>query len=179
MSFNQNIALVAITAALTGVLVPTVKAIMDQHHFRKQKLYEAELARQSSVIAAQVALLDEISTALWDYMLGLIGVSYYKVNGDDARAEAAFAKYEEASPGRFGSLQAIISKARRLVSPDHYEELQELYRMLLDLDVSLLRVQQSNSDRQAWNDQHRKAFNAQKPVSDVLAHIADEMRLSV
>jgi hypothetical protein len=178
MSFAENVALLAITAAITGLLVPTVKAVMDQRHFKEQKRYDAELSRQSSIIAAQVQLLDDLSTALWEYMLSLIEVSYYEVNGDDARAERAFTKYEDAVASRFGRMQAEFSKARRLVSPDRYSELQRVYGTFLELDVSLMELQQSNAEREAWREQHRKAFSAQGPVSEALAHMAEEMRLA-
>ena len=178
MSFFQNVALVAITAALTGLLVPTVKAVMDQRHFKDQKRYEAELTRQSSIISAQVALLDELSTALWDFMLALIAVSYYTCNGNEVRAERALAEYEDKSGSRFGHLQATFSKARRLVSNDRYDELQELYGMFLELDVSLQQLQQSNAPLPAWREQHSRARSAQGPVSEALANIADEMRLA-
>jgi hypothetical protein len=178
MSFAQNVALVAITAALTGLLVPTVKAIMDQRHFKEQKRYEAELARQSSIIAAQVALLEELSMALWEYMLGLIAVSYYKVNGNDDRAKRAFEEYEDKSGSRFGHMQAEFSKARRLVSADRYDELQALYSTFLELDVSLLGLQQSNAAQPEWREHHHRAFATQASVSEALAQMAEEMRLA-
>jgi hypothetical protein len=147
--FTQNVALVAITAGLTGLLVPTVKAIMDQRHFKEQKRYEAELARQSSIIAAQVALL-----------------------------EKAVEDYEDKSGSRFGHMQAEFSKARRLVSADRYDELQALYSTFLELDVSLLRLQQSNASQSEWREHHRRAFSTQGSVSEALARMAEEMRLA-
>jgi hypothetical protein len=178
MSFTENVALLAITAALTGLLVPTVKAIVDQRHFKEQRRYEAELARQSSVIAAQVQLLDNLATAFWDYILALIAVSYFHVHQDEQRAEDAFAKYQDESARRFGYMQAEFSKARRLVSADQYVELQRIYASFLELDVSLMRLQRSKAEPSAWQEQHTRAFTAQGPVSTTLARIADEMQLA-
>ena len=179
MSFAQNVALIAVTAALTGFLVPTVKSIMDQRYFRAQKRYEAELARQSSVIAAQAALLDELSTCFWDYLLRLISVSYYKTNSADARAEKAFEDYEETAADLLGRMQMQFSRARWLVSSTRYDELQTLYVVFANFDASLLRLHESNGDLSAWNSHHNSVFVYQKTVIDVLAKIAQEMRLAV
>ena len=178
MSFGENVGLIAITAALTGLLIPTVKAVVDQRHFKEQKRFEAELARQSTVITAQAALLDELATAFWDYMLGLIAVSYYKCNRNDARAKKAFEEYEDKSSNRFGHMQAEFSKARRLVSSDRYKELQELYAKFLRLDVSLLRLQRSKAPLAEWSEHHNTAFNTQNSIIEVLTKIAEEMRLA-
>jgi hypothetical protein len=172
MSFSENVGLVVITAAIAGFLVPTVKAIMDQRRFKEQKRYEADLARQSSIITAQVDLLEGLSTMFWEYMLGLIEVSYYTTNGDDARAADAYNRYQDNSASRFGRMQAEISKARRLVSSDRCDELQRVYGMFLSLDVSLMGLARSKADRSAWVEHHRKAFDAQGPVSKALALLA-------
>ena len=171
-------ALVAITAAITGLLVPIVKAINDQRYFKEQRRYEAELARQSAVIEAQAKLLDDISTALWEYALALIAVSYYKTHDDSIRANKAFFDYEDKSVSRLGRIQALISVSRRLVSAERCAELTQIYQRFLELDLSLLNVQQSRAGKDQWRIQHNEAFMAQAPISEVLHEMAQEMRLA-
>jgi hypothetical protein len=176
MSFNQNVALIVITAGLTGLLVPTVKAFMDQRHFRRQKDYETELARETAVLDAQVKLLEDLSDVLWEYVLSLIAVSYYKCNGNEQRFGKALDAYEEMSGSRLGRMQAEFSKARRLVSPDRWRELQDLYGTFLKLDLRIGELR-SSDDASAWSSQHHAAFGVQGQISDVLAHVASELQL--
>ncbi len=174
MSFNQNVALIVITAGITGLLVPIVKGVMDRRHFRGQKDYEAELTRQTAVLDAQVKLLEDVSSVLWEYVLSLIEVSYYKVNGNEKRFNQARESYEDAAGTRFGRMQAEFSKARRLVSPERWLELQDLYREFLRLDS---RVMQLGSSVDGWHQQHREAFGVQNRIGEVLGDLAAEMGL--
>jgi hypothetical protein len=174
MSFSQNVALIVITAAITGLLVPVVKGVMDWRHFRRQKDYEAELTRQTAVLDAQVKLLEDVSSVLWEYVLSLIAVSYYKVNGNEERFNQALKAYEDSAGTLFGRMQAEFSKARRLVSPERWLELQGLYSEFLRLDV---RVTQLRSSGHGWGEQHHAAFGLQERISEALANLAAEMGL--
>jgi hypothetical protein len=176
MSFNQNVALIVITAGLTGLLVPTVKAFMDQRHYRRQKDYETDLTRQTAILEAQVELLETLSDVLWEYVLSLIEVSYYKCNGDEERFSKALDAYEDESGPRFGRMQAEFSKARRLVSPDRWRELQDLYAVFLKLDTGIASLRASE-DLAQWSSQHNAAFGVQNEIGKVLADLASEMQL--
>ena len=179
MSFGQNITLLLLTASLTGLLVPTIKGLMDDRRFRQQKRFEAEIARESAIIEAQVRLLDDLSTLLWEFVLSMISVSYYVVNSDPTRAEAAFEDYSDKASDRFGRTQAELSKANRLVPSKRVREFQELYRMLLDLDKQLLSLANSGlSPSQAWWQHHDMAFGVQGPLATALANLAADMQLA-
>ncbi|MGH3052479.1 MAG: hypothetical protein ACRDM8_05895 [Gaiellaceae bacterium] len=167
-------ALILITAGITGLLVPIVKSLMDWRHFRRQKDYEAELTRQTAVLDAQVKLLEDVSSVLWEYVLSLIEVSYYKTNGDKERFNQALKSYQDAAGTRFGQMQAEFSKARRLVSPERWLELQGLYGEFLRLDM---RVMQLRSTDHGWHEQHNAAFGVQGRISEALASLAAEMGL--
>jgi len=82
-SFIQSFLVLLATALLTGLLVPFVKANMDERKLRQQKLFEADLARQGKVIEAQVELLENMAQMLWDFKLLALEVSYYKTYGQD------------------------------------------------------------------------------------------------
>jgi hypothetical protein len=43
---------------------------------------------------------------------------------------------------------------------------------------SLLGLQQRNADLSEWREHHDRAFGAQGPVSEALAHMAEEMRVA-
>jgi hypothetical protein len=108
MTFSQSVALLVLTAVLTGLLVPVVKGLIDDRklkmqkafddeRLRSQKEFEADLARQASVIDAQVQLLDELAEVLWGYQKLLLKVTYYAVTGNREKHDAAFNAYDDQS----------------------------------------------------------------------------------
>ncbi len=60
-SVLEKVVLLVITAGLTGILIPSITALIEHRANTEQKRLEAELARQHEVIAAQVKFLQTIS----------------------------------------------------------------------------------------------------------------------
>jgi large-conductance mechanosensitive channel len=88
--FIQNVITVLITVALTGILVPFIKARMDDRNFRERKKFEEELARQAKLIEYQSKLLDEITELLWELQALLLEPTYYKIRDNDSGYKSAF-----------------------------------------------------------------------------------------
>jgi|GEM_PF-7075659 len=59
-SFIQNIVLILVTAALTGLLVPFIKAKVDNEYAQRQKSFEADLDHQKKLRDYQAKLLDDL-----------------------------------------------------------------------------------------------------------------------
>jgi hypothetical protein len=178
MTFVENVLLLLITAALTGLLVPIIRSIMDDRKLLDQKRLDAELARQGAIIDAQVQLLNDISALVWEYMLALIGVSYYKVNGDAERFQHSLDEYGDSVGGRFGKMQAEFSKAQRLAPRECIHELQDMYRLFPKLDVSLMGLVRAEAEPAEWRDHHNNSFSSQSQVSTTLYHLAEGMGLT-
>jgi hypothetical protein len=106
--FFQNVILLVLTVAFTGLLAPYILKKVDERksrellrldevRHREQKLFEAELVRQSKIIDAQALLLDALSNLVWKFQLNIIDVSYYQLNAPGLRAQA-IKRYEESAP---------------------------------------------------------------------------------
>jgi hypothetical protein len=67
--------LLILGAALTGILVPHVKARLDEGGAERKKLLEAELARQSELINSQIQLLRKFSEISWKFLFAAFKVS--------------------------------------------------------------------------------------------------------
>ncbi len=136
--FVENAALLVIAAILTGILVPLVKAIMDQAKFKKQKLFEAALARQSGIITAQRDLLAELSELIWKYQFVQLEVSYDRTTeGEDYKE--ALDKYEAVSWDMLAKIRATIGKARWFTSDTTYETLTSFYKdWIISTDQKLM-----------------------------------------
>lgn len=198
MPFNQgfleNVILLALTALVTGFLIPYIlKRIderklkeqkeVDERKFREQKEFEAELVRQSKVIESQALLLENLAQLMWEYQLLAIEVSFYDPLGQRDLYADAVQKYQKNSGGLFSRIRAEISKALRLTTVETYQELKDLYyEQLLPLDAklnSLIKKQESGLQQvNKWHEFNGFAvYTLSEMVDNALNNLASEMRL--
>lgn len=182
-SFVENLILLLVTLGLTGVLVPLLFRLIDERKKQEQKEFDAELARQSQIIDAQVKLVEDLSGLLWEYQLLLIAVPYYRQFPKRNRYPIALNAYEERAGELLGRIRAEISKALRLTPPSLYRELKELYYnelLQLDLKVSELALGDDRGlDRAAeWQKLNRYAVQElAERVDTLIDRLATELDL--
>lgn len=158
--FSQNVALLLLTALITGVAVPRVKSRMDLRYFREQKAHEADLARQNNLIAEQVEFLKAYINILWRFHFTLVEVSYEKAGNADAEYFAkVWARYGPESWACLRECRSITSSAVRLVSDQYFTRLIGFFEFLLKTEAEL--SYQVNADRMSvsdWHSYHQKLF---------------------
>jgi glutamate mutase epsilon subunit len=177
-SFIQSLLLLGATAVLTGVLVPLIKGYMDDRKFRQQKLFEADLARQSKVIEAQVQLLESLAQMLWDFQLLAIAVTYYKTLPDEKRYQLAFDDYDKQSWVFFSKIRTEISKARRLTSERTYEGLLKYYEdWLMRNDSALMSLVKRRASHEDWLSLHNLVYHGAENTDKIMTQLAEEFRL--
>ena len=79
----QNLILLVATALLTGLLVPYINSKIADNKFRKQKLFEAEIARQNKIIDSQDELLSELEKLLNTFKVNAVAVAWHKIKSKD------------------------------------------------------------------------------------------------
>lgn len=196
MTFGESVILLMLTAVLTGLGVPIVKSVwdnitlkkqkaFDDERLRSQKQYEADLARQASVIDAQVKFLDELAAVLWGYQKLLLRITYYATTENKEKHEAAFDTYDLQSWDLLSSILALISKARRLASVEIQERLENLYESLVlkvDNEVLALRWADSRAgtlSTSGWRTLANFLFGEMRAEIDaILTALAEQLRLS-
>ena len=180
--FIRGAALLALTAVLTGFLVPQIAEALAERRHRKQKLFEAELTRQRDVLAAQSELLRNMSKIAWRLQLLNIAVSFYRLGGNQASYDKASERYEAEAADLLGQLRAELSTSKRLVSTALYGKLRTLYfETLLPIDAKLHALIRNNatSTMEEWERQHDTSFRvAQTEIENVLADLALELQLT-
>jgi membrane-associated HD superfamily phosphohydrolase len=198
MSFSQDllekILLLVLTAGVTGFLVPYVLKVVDDRkaqrqkaiddkRLKEQKQYEAVLVRQSKIIDAQVQLLDNFATLIWEYQLLAIEVSYFNPVDQFDLYSAAVKEYDSKTGSTFAKIRAEISKALHLTTKDIYEELKQLYYgELLPIDkklCSLMEKQRASDERiTEWSEFNRYAvYTLADKIDETLNNLAKELRL--
>ena len=180
-SFIENTLMLLLTAGLTGVLVPLLFRSIDQRRNREEKVLEADLARQSKIIDAQVKLLEDLSGLLWEYEILLVAVPYWRQFPERNMYPAALKAYEENKGKSLGRIRAEISKSLRLVPQDVFQELWGLYQQLLpwDLELTQLAASEGHHDRaDEWRKLHQYALNDLAKIIDAtIDKLASELDL--
>lgn len=143
-SFLQQLILLCLTALISGLGIPYVMKVVEDRKLRRQKQFEADLARQSRLIEAQSKLLDDLTELLWKWRYLAKSVVYYRARNDRERYESARKQYEETVWGLLNEFRTEISRSRRLVSESAFKDLDALYDYVvhdLDLKISDLMAQ--------------------------------------
>jgi hypothetical protein len=142
MDFAQQVVLIVLTAALSTLLIPLIFRWIDWSREKREKdletqrnlqqiRFEADLARQSKIIDAQDALLNNLSQQLWRFRYLAMAVSLYPPSDDFARSQEAAKSYDEDSWDVFNKVRVSISESRRLVSERAYADLLDFYRNVM------------------------------------------------
>jgi hypothetical protein len=178
-NFVRTVLLLLVTGALTGLLVPYVKARMDDQKLRDLKRFEADLARQSKVIESQVLLLERLAELLWGFHFLCLEVSYYGISANKKKYQAAREKYDRESWDYFLKIGTETGKALRLVSSDSYSKLKDFYDYwMIDTDNSIARLNAKPATEQEWTQHHHEIFEGgAERINTVLGQLARELRL--
>jgi hypothetical protein len=189
-SFVEAVLVLVIAAVLTGLLVPFVKARMDERKLREQQLFEARLARQNRILESQAALLESLAQTLWELRMLMMEVAFHRVERPDERYQTALAAYEDKAWDLFAKFRTEISEARRLTSAKTHTNLRNLYyQTLIPLDqklYELLRLDLAEEDgqRNASADAEWKRFydhmfgDITDTIDGALNDVAEELRLA-
>jgi len=156
LALRDNLVLLGATALLTGLLVPLIKARMDDRRVVQQRQAEEDLARDSKFIDAQTELLNRLSTDLWRLAGKILGVSYYAAFGSTAQFEAAWRAYDSTAFEELFELRAHVSRSQRLLSEEAHKELEDLHEWCFgQVDPQLTAMAREGPQSGEWDGFHR------------------------
>jgi hypothetical protein len=176
-SFIQAVLLVLITGFVVDLLVPRLKARVDQGNFERQKRFEEELSRSSKLREDCASLLDELESQLWEYQYLLLEPSYFVARCNEAGYKQSFAHYDERAPVLLSAIAAKISKLSRLADAETYRCFWSLLNgSLLVYDGQLVRLAEAgNLADPKWQQQHNRAYKRLgKEIEDSLFVLAQD-----
>jgi hypothetical protein len=178
--FLEKALLLILGAVLTGLLVPFVKTRLDETSARRKTILEAELARQSELIAAQIKLLSQFSEVTWKFLFAAFKVSYTQAWEDEKAQHEAYSAYGPLSWELLTQIRAVISTATRLTSKASQERLMRTYDWLIHLDDQVsIRVDKKVSSSEEWMTFHQDNFlAASKMVDEAIESLARDLHLS-
>jgi hypothetical protein len=189
MKFTQQVILLVLTAALSTFLIPLIFRWIDRpreerqrerEHQRnlEQKRFEADLARQSKIIDAQAAFLDDISQQLRRFRYLAMAVSYYYPDENPERYQEAVKSYDREAWDIFNHVRESISKSRRLVSENVYQKLVEFYeKKMVPFDQK--KVRQVIQTSKGHHELNQHIFHEFTPdIDDIIYFLSEELQLT-
>jgi hypothetical protein len=150
-----DLLLLLLGALLTGILVPYVKAKMDKNAFESQKIFEADVARQSDVIKAQIQFLNIFSEYIWEYHRISQRVSFTRLSGDKIAYQEAVQDYNAKVWDSLQKTRAAIGRARWFCSDAAHQALRGWYEeWFVTLEMRLRELINENPKDQKWSEHH-------------------------
>ncbi len=178
-SFLEKALLLVIGVILTGMLVPLVKARMDQTTFEKQKLFEAVLARQTDVIKAQTQFLTEFSKYIWEYHKISQRVSYCRLSGEAEAYRKALAAYQDSLWESLHQIRTCIGAARWFASDAAHQALTSWYEdWFVGLELRLRELIEKKAKDKEWSEHHTRVhYEAKERNYALLRYLAEDFGL--
>jgi hypothetical protein len=182
VTFGESLALLVVTAALTGVLAPIVVQITNRRRLDEQRLFEEDLKRETAFFDAQVQFLNELATAIWGYLEKALAVSYAANYSPPDRFKQVWKAYDDESFARLGQIASQVSMARTLFSSPTANRLDDFYSNWLEghFDFQLSRMARNPGTKPAeWADWHDEMHQeSQRRAADLLRIVAEEAGLT-
>jgi hypothetical protein len=177
-SFLEKAFLLALGAALTGMIVPMVKSRMDHTRFKQQKVFEAELARQAEVVKARAQFLHDLVDPVWQFQLLALQVSYD--SNSDEKFQAALAAYDEQSWHQLKRIRAVVGGARWFTSEPAYQAVTDFVDqwLLVEVDMGLMKRRRAGGAAN-WTEFNQWLYNESRIRTDaLLLRLAEDFGLS-
>jgi len=150
-SFIEKVLLIILTAILTGILIPYINSKIAQRKFKEQKLFEAEIARQSKIIESQNELLIKLEHLVHSFQLRAIAVAWYQSSDKNpTKFQESRNIYDKNAWGFFIDMQTLIGKASRFTSPEVQKELENFYDEMKKVDIKLVKLLKGDTSDEEW-----------------------------
>lgn len=178
--FLRSVILLLLGALLTGILVPSIKAIIDWTNAKRQKLLEAQLQRQKELIDAQIGFLVNFSDLSWKLIFEIFKVSYAFAWESEELQKKVYEEYGPKSWELLCMIRAAVSAGTRLSNPVTLRELKDFYSWLIDLDDRLCEMADDRYPQQRWQTFHKECFDeAGQKVDLAISLLSKDLNLSV
>ena len=165
-SFIEKALLLIVGGVLTGILVPFVKSRMDRTRFEQEKIFEADLARQSEIVKARAQFLRDFVDPVWQFQLLALQISYDSISQE--RFDAALANYDNESWLHLKRIRAIAGGARWFTSDYGYKAITEFIDDWLLQKVDLKVTSLRESDDADWHEFNQWLYNESREKTDSL-----------
>jgi hypothetical protein len=157
---------VVLTALLGGLLVPSVKELLD---------------RRSEQFRSSVALVDTLAGSLWAYWKLALRVAYYGRQGPRGSKDLdlALRRWDSDAAWQLGcEIQIQVSRSKRLLPPPAAQKLDQAQQDVVDyLDHEIDRLRDAGTPDD-WNKLHESLMNEQrKAIDSLLTWVTEDLKI--
>jgi hypothetical protein len=151
-----------------GIVGPIIQGTIQRAGDLNKLKLEAELTRQTKVIDAQNKLLNNITSALWDWRYISISMTYYGRSNQKDIYDKYWKEYDENIWKKLNTIRSLISQSRRLVSEPIFWRLRDFYIIVVELDKQI-------SSAATENDIEKKSHAFSLLNKRIYGEISDEI----
>jgi hypothetical protein len=178
--FKEKVKFLFITAFVTSIAAPIITGLVQTSWTYQQKIAEAELSRQNSLLKDQDDLLKRIQEKLFDYRIKIVKPAWYKYKDENKKKyDDAFEEYDRAGWQFHGDMHQELTNVKRLASKEIYDMFNSLYQKFVELDNRLLWLsQRTDASKEEWRDLLNDANRVIDDIQNFIVKIADYFRLT-
>jgi hypothetical protein len=180
-AFIEKVAILLLTALLTGLLTPLIITYFNARALEQQKELEARKARDNSILQAQAKLLDDAADVILTYETLALDVSWYKYlqGANEELHRKAFERYSERIPDLVARWRSLISRSKTLASPAISDKLDEFLKAVFaEQDTPINALIGKKASVSDWEKMHDKSREMLNRANDLIEDLANDMKLS-
>ena len=169
-SFVEKVALLLLTASLSGLIVPIVIGSLQETQ-----------ARNEAILQAQSKLLNDVSETIITYETLILDITWFKTKAvlNEEMHQKAFAKYSDRVVDLIATWRAHSARARTLVSPTISARIDYFLSKALDeQDMPINTLYRNKADPELWEKQHQRNREMLEEANNLITEITNDMKLS-
>jgi hypothetical protein len=153
--FVEKLILLITGAILTGLLIPSIKWIIDFNHFRQQRLFEEDLAQKRELVKAKSEFIRLFSELSWRFQYLCLEVIYSKLWLTQSEYSKTIEAYNSEAWKLIKEIRSAIGGARWFVDDSVYDKLMDFYEnWLLQIDLKLSELIKPNVSNELFKLHH-------------------------
>jgi hypothetical protein len=180
-SFVEKVALLIITALLTGLLLPYALARYNNGVAARLKAADLARTKNDSIVQAQSKLVEDLASVVFTYETLALDVSWYKTGAgkDEKLYQKAYEKYSDKIVDLLSTWRSLSARSQTLTSPAVSARINDFQvRVFTQQDTPMIALNRRNASEKEWEDQHYRNEQMLTEAHLLISQIMEDVGLS-
>jgi len=180
-SFLEKVALLLLTAVLSGFLLPYAIARYNNGVAARLKAADLARAKNDSIVQAQSKLVEDFANVVFTYETLAVDVSWYKTGAgkDDKLYQKAYERYSDKIVDLLSTWRSLSARSQTLTSPSVSSKINAFQlRVFAEQDTPMSRLNRRDASTKEWEEQHLRNEQMLGEAHALVSEIMDDVGLS-
>ena len=182
-SFIEKVAVLLVTAVLSGIFVPLIVSTINSKNQQLQKERDAAKTKQEALLQSRIKLLDDFSEVAITLETLALDVSWFESPNAKNKdlAGVTFQRYSDRSVDLVTKWRVLSSRSRLLASGNDCGDRMDalLLRIFRDQDGPMNRLHNDHASDELWAKQHEINIQMLGETNNMIEGLADSLGLPV